>query len=97
MVKLVDGVLSIPPKTIIVPLVNVTAPSVSKAAAPPAAPLALPGPLTITTPLVSVNNPLLSIPSVSPLDGTSTSKKPPVTLIAAEALPAVAFTPSSVA
>jgi len=80
------------------PLDIVTVPSASTAQAPPPPePLALPGPLAITVPPVILIMPLLSMPSVSPLAGTSTSKKPPLTVILAVALPAVALTPSSVA
>ena len=93
----VDGVFSMPPNTIRVQLDKDTLPSVSKAAAPKLFPLALPGPLRMTTPPVWVNAPLLSMPSVSPLVGTSTSKYPPETLTEADSLPWVALMPSSVA
>ena len=74
LVNEVDGVLSMPPKTINVPALNVIAPSVSMAAAGEPLLPADPGPLTMTTPPVWVKAPLLSIPSVSPLVETATSK-----------------------
>ena len=95
--EFVVGVFSEPPKMMRVPSLTLTAPSVSRAAAPILLPPALPGPLTITTPPDWVNEPLLSIPSVSPFVGTSTSNKPPLTLTLGLELPLVALTPSSVA
>ena len=80
-----------------VPPFNVIAPSVSTAAIGEPLRPAVPGPLTITTPPVTVNVPLLSIPSVSPFVGTLISNDPPETLIAGLELPLVAFIPSSVA
>ena len=97
LVSELDGVLSMPPKTIREPPLKEIAPSVSKAAAGEPVPLALPGPLTMTVPPVWTNVPLLSMPSVSPLVGTQTSNKPPLTVTLGDDLPLVALTPSSVA